>query len=62
MVGQAAAQDLSLWPFRIEAPVPSERLLRVINRFSDPVDLRKHGAPPPSHTGHPAMRPTHLAG
>jgi len=63
MVGyQAAAQDRPFWPFRIEPPVPSERLLRLVNRFSGPDDLRKHGTPPPSHTRHPAIRPRHLVG
>jgi len=58
MLGQQeGAQDQLFYSFKLEAHIPSDHLLRGIDRFLDLDDLRKHLAPFYSHTGRPSIDP-----
>jgi len=58
MMGQqAGAQDELFYSFNLETHIPSDHLLRGIDRFLDLDDLRKHLAPFYSHTGRPSIDP-----
>lgn len=58
MMGQKeGAQDQLFYSFNLEAHIPSDHLLRGIDRFLDLDDLRKHLAPFYSHTGRPSIDP-----
>jgi transposase len=58
MMGQqAGAQDQLFYSFNLETHLPSDHLLRGIDRFLDLDDLRKHLAPFYSHTGRPSIDP-----
>jgi len=58
MMGQqAGVQDELFYSFNLDAHVPSDHLLRGINRFLDLDDLRRHLASFYSHTGRPSVDP-----
>lgn len=57
MMGQTANQDQLFYAFNLEDHVPSDHLLRGINRFLDLSTLRQHLAPFYSHTGRPSIDP-----
>jgi hypothetical protein len=55
MMGQqGGAQDRLFYSFNLNDHVPSDHLLRGIDRFLDLSDLRKHLAPFYSHIGRPS--------
>lgn len=56
MMGQqSGAQDRLFYFFNLNDHVPSDHLLRGIDRFLDLSDLRKHRAPFYSHIGRPSI-------
>jgi len=58
MMGQqAGAHDQLFYSFNLDSHVPSDHLLRRIDRFLDLSDLRRHLAPFYSHTGRPSVDP-----
>jgi transposase len=58
MMGQqGGAQDRLFYSFNLNDHVPSDHLLRGIDRFLDLSDLRKHLAPFYSHIGRPSIDP-----
>jgi transposase len=58
MMGQqVGAQDQLFYCFNLNNQVPSDHLLRGIDRFLDLSDLRRHLAPFYSHTGRPSIDP-----
>lgn len=58
MMGQqAGAQDQLFYSFNLDEHVPSDHLLRGIDRFLDLSELRSHLAPSYSHTGRPSIDP-----
>ena len=58
MMGQqGGAQDRLFYSFNLNDHVPSDHLLRGIDRFLDLGDLRKHLAPFYSHIGRPSIDP-----
>ena len=58
MMGQqAGAQDELFYSFNLDAHVPSDHLLRGIDRFLDLGKLRRHLAAFYSHTGRPSIDP-----
>ena len=58
MMGQqAGTQDQLFYSFSLDAYVPSDHLLRGIDRFLDLGGLRRHLAPFYSHTGRPSVDP-----
>lgn len=58
MMGQqAGAHDQLFYSFNLDSHVPSDHLLRRIDRFLDLSDLRRHLAPFYSHTGRPSIDP-----
>jgi transposase len=57
MMGQTANQDQLFYAFKLDDHVPSDHLLRGINRFLDLSTLRQHLAPFYSHTGRPSIDP-----
>lgn len=54
---QAGAQDRLFYSFNLDTYVPSNHLLRGIDRFLDLGELRRHLAPFYSHTGRPSIDP-----
>ena len=54
---QAGVQDQLFYSFKLDAHVPSDHLLRGIDRFLDLGELRGHLAPFYSHTGRPSVDP-----
>ena len=58
MMGQqCGGQDRLFYSFNLESHVPSNHLLRVIDRFLDLSQLRQHLDPFYSHTGRPSIDP-----
>ncbi|PLP98026.1 IS1182 family transposase [Cupriavidus pauculus] len=58
MMGQQGGmQDRLFYSFNLDDHVPSNHLLRGIDRFFDLGDLRQHLAPYYSHTGRPSIDP-----
>lgn len=58
MMGQqAGAQDQLFYSFNLDRHVPSDHLLRGIDRFLDLGELRRHLEPFYSHTGRPSIDP-----
>src|SRR5499425_3209917 len=58
MMGQqAGVQDQLFYSFKLDTYVPSDHLLRGIDRFLDLGELRGHLAPFYSHTGRPSVDP-----
>jgi transposase len=58
MMGQqCGGQDRLFYSFNLETHVPSNHLLRGIDRFLDLSDLRRHLSPCYSHTGRPSIDP-----
>jgi len=58
MMGQrGGSQDRLFYSFNLDDHVPSNHLLRGINRFFDLTELRTHLAPFYSHTGRPSIDP-----
>lgn len=57
MMGQTASQDQLFYAFNLTDHVPRDHLLRGIDRFLDPAELRQHLAPFYSHTGRPSIDP-----
>ena len=57
MMGQSGSQDQLFYSFNLDEHVPSDHLLRGVDRFLDLGDLRKHLAPFYSHTGRPSINP-----
>jgi transposase len=58
MMGQqAGVQDRLFYSFNLDSYVPSDHLLRGINRFLDLGDLRQHLSSFYSHTGRPSIDP-----
>jgi len=58
MMGQqAGAHDQLFYSFNLDSHVPSDHLLRRIDRFLDLSDLRRHLASFYSHTGRPSIDP-----
>lgn len=58
MIGQqAGVHDQLFYSFNLDSHIPSDHLLRRIDRFLDLSDLRRHLAPFYSHTGRPAIDP-----
>src|SRR5262249_8050820 len=58
MMGQQpGAQDQLFYSFKLDTHVPSDHLLRGIDRFLDFGELRGHLAPFYSHTGRPSVDP-----
>ena len=58
MMGQHSGnQDRLFYSFSLDDHVPSDHLLRGIDRFLDLSDLRKHLTPFYSHTGRPSIDP-----
>jgi transposase len=58
MMGQRqGGQDRLFYSFNLDDHVPSDHLLRGIDRFLDLGDLRRHLAPFYSHTGRPSVDP-----
>ena len=58
MMGQQpGAQDQLFYSFKLDTHVPSDHLLRGIDRFLDLGELRGHLAPFYSHTGRPSVDP-----
>jgi len=58
MMGQQAVEQEQLfYAFSLDTHVPSDHLLRRIDRFLDLGDLRQHLAPFYSHTGRPSVDP-----
>jgi len=56
MMGQSAGNQSRLFcPFNLDDHVPSDHLLRGIDRFLDLGDLREHLAPL-RHTGRPSVQ------
>jgi len=54
---QTEGQDRLFQAFNLEDHIPSNHLLRGINRFLDLSDLRCHLSELYSHTGRPAIEP-----
>ena len=54
---QSGAQDQLFYSFKLDTHVPSDHLLRGIDRFLDLGGLRRHLAPFYSHTGRPSVDP-----
>ena len=54
---QSGCQDRLFYSFHLDAHVPSDHLLRGIDRFVDLGGLRRHLAPFYSHTGRPSVDP-----
>jgi transposase len=54
---QSGSQDRLFYTFNLDAHVPSDHLLRGIDRFLDLDELRGHLAPFYSHTGRPSVDP-----
>lgn len=58
MMGQqAGVHDQLFYCFNLDSHIPSDHLLRRIDRFLDLSDLRRHLAPFYSHTGRPSIDP-----
>jgi len=58
MMGQqCGGQDQLFYSFNLETHVPSNHLLRGIDRFLDLSELRRHLSPCYSHTGRPSIDP-----
>src|SRR4029434_6878590 len=58
MMGQQpGAQDQLFYSFKLDTHVPSDHLLRGIDRCLDLGELRRHLAPFYSHTGRPSIDP-----
>ena len=58
MMGQqAGARDRLFYSFNLDSHIPSDHLLRRIDRVLDLSDLRRHLAPFYSHTGRPSIDP-----
>ena len=58
MMGQGSGGQKPLfYSFNLDDHVPSDHLLRGIDRFLDLSDLRRHLAPFYSHTGRPSIDP-----
>jgi transposase len=58
MMGQQAGnQDRLFYSFNLDDHVPTDHLLRGIDRFLDPSELRRHLASFYSHTGRPSIDP-----
>src|ERR1700739_3285763 len=58
MMGQrGGSQERLFFSFNLEDHVPSNHLLRAIDRVFDLGDLRQHLAPYYSHTGRPSVDP-----
>jgi len=58
MMGQqAGAQEPLFYAFNLDTHVPTDHLLRRIDRFLDLGDLRQHLSPFYSHTGRPSVDP-----
>src|SRR4029453_2858492 len=58
MMGQRQVDQAALfYEFSLERPVPASHLLRSIDRFVDPRDVRSHLAPFYSYTGRPSIDP-----
>jgi transposase len=58
MMGEHSGnQDRLFYSFNLDEHVPSDHLLRGIDRFLDLADLRQHLAPFYSHTGRPSVDP-----
>jgi transposase len=57
MGSRQEAQGALFYEFSIDDYVPKDHLLRLIDRFVDLADLRKHLAPFYSSTGHPSIDP-----
>ena len=58
MMGQrSGAQNRLFYSFNVDDHIPSDHLLRAIDRFLDLGDLRRHLAPFYSHTGRPSVDP-----
>jgi transposase len=58
MMGQRrCGQDRLFYSFNLDDHVPSNHLLRGIDRFFDLTELRNHLAPFYSHTGRPSIDP-----
>jgi transposase len=58
MMGQQGGnQDRLFYSFNLDRHVPSDHLLRGIDRFLDLSELRQHLAPFYSHTGRPSIAP-----
>jgi hypothetical protein len=58
MMGQQGrCRDRLFYSFNLEQHVPSDHLLRGIDRYFDPADLRLHLAPFNRHTGRPSINP-----
>ena len=58
MMGQQAGnQDRLFYRFHLDNHVPTDHLLRGIDRFLDLSDLRRHLAAFYSHTGRPSVDP-----
>ena len=54
---QAGAQDQLFYSFNLDDHVPTDHLLRRIDRFLDLSELRRHLVPFYSHTGRPSVDP-----
>lgn len=54
---QTGGQDKLFYAFNLEDHIPSDHLLRGINRFLDLSDLRRHLSEFYSHTGRPSIDP-----
>jgi transposase len=58
MMGQQAGlHDQLFYSFNLDSHIPSDHLLRRIDRFLDLSDLRRHLTPFYSHTGRPSIDP-----
>jgi transposase len=57
MGSQAGGQERLFYSFNLDDHVPSNHLLRGIDRFLDLSELRQHLAPFYSHTGRPSVDP-----
>jgi len=57
MTGQCGSQDQLFYSFNLDEQVPSDHLLRGVDRFLDLGDLRKHLASFYSHTGRRSIDP-----
>lgn len=58
MMGQHSGnQDRLFYAFNLDDHIPSDHLLRGIDRFLDLNDLRTHLTPFYSHTGRPSIDP-----
>ena len=62
MGSQMSGQERLFYSFNLDDHIPSNHLLRGVDRFLDLNELREHLSPFYSHTGRPSIDPELMCG